>query len=683
MNRLFQRVAGAALAGAVFGPICLVVTHAFRPTIAFEMDRDLPAFASGFYPVERSGEHRFVWTSPRAAMRLAGLDRRQRWECAVWVRSARPDPALPQPDLDVAVDGVRVAVVRVANDEREVRIPVPPRPGQPGAVLTLTTSAPFVPGGGDRRELGVQIRRLVCYPAGGGLVLPPGRAVRAAVLGAAAFGALFGLAATTVAGAVGGTVLVAAAQTYPLVTVAGAYGRLPTTQVWLAVWIALLTAIALVGGQRLTGRRMSGAARFVLVFSGASLYLKLLALLHPAKPIVDAIFHAHRFEAVLAGHFFFTQLSTSATPFPYAIGLYLFAAPWALVIRDHVALLRVVVTASEVLAGALLYVAVARVWRDRLVGALGVALFHLVPIAYVVVGHANLTNAFGQSVALVTMLTVVLWVDRPSHVGRLTVLTLLATLGLLSHVGTMVILLSTLLAAALVFFWKGGPDLRGAAQCVLAAAILAVGLATVLYYGHFREVYAEQLGRAFAGITGPSTQQNAPAAGAGGAAVHVAEAGQRPRAAGVDAEASPSAAPGDRPRLGRTFIPLHLRAADAVVQTIANTGWPMILLGAVGIWQVWRRGARDRLALVLAAWALVWLVLVASAVVVPVDRRYQQDAWEFIARVEHTASPAAVVLAACGAAWAWRAGGGLRIAAAVLLLGALGVGVRAWAGWLA
>jgi hypothetical protein len=40
----------------------------------------------------------------------------------------------------------------------------------------------------------------------------------------------------------------------------------------------------------------------------------------------------------------------SGVEFPYAIGLYVTAAPWASLTRDHVLLLRVVVARAHVLA---------------------------------------------------------------------------------------------------------------------------------------------------------------------------------------------------------------------------------------------------------------------------------------------------------------------------------------------
>jgi hypothetical protein len=65
-----------------------------------------------------------------------------------------------------------------------------------------------------------------------------------------------------------------------------------------------------------------------------------------------------------------------------------------------------------------------------------------------------------------------------------------------------------------------------------------------------------------------------------------------------------------------------------------------------------------------------------------VDMRYQQDAWEFIGRVEHATYPAAVILAASGAVWAWRAGIVGRLLSAVLLVAAVIPAMHAWHGWI-
>ena len=660
MIRSIPRAVAVALVGALAGPVFLLLMYGISPGFQLMLDRELPAIASGFYPAERGDGDPFVWTSRRAGVSLVGLDRRSAWSCSVRFRGARPDPAMPQPDLQLALDGVTVAVRAATNDFQEVEVTAPARPLKPGLDLTITSSPTFVPGGSDLRELGVQVTRLACRPAGAWTVLPPRGALGSSAGAGATFGAAFALTGMTAGSAMGAAALIAAGQAFPLSTGASPYGADQGTMIWLAVWIAFL----MLAGQKVvetwTRQPFRNTARFVIAVSAGVLYLKLLVLFHPSKSLVDAVFHAHRLEWVLAGRFYFTQLSTSATPFPYAIGLYLFAAPWSVLTSNHVALLRVVVCTSEVVTGALLYLMIVRTWGDRLAGAVAVALVNFVPVSYAVVGHANLTNAFGQSVALAVVAAVTLWDPRQGRLWQLIGVTLLATLGFTSHVTTFALLLATLLGVAFCYRWMGGAALRAPARLVLLATTIGVVLSIVLYWGHFGAVYRTQFERMRAGTVAGAAPTQAP-----GAVVN-----------------RPAHAPDDAPALGRSYIPLRGRVAAALSETAANIGWPILLLALVGAWRLWVRGGRDRLVLVLVAWGVACLGFVVLSVLTPVETRFQQDAWEFIGRVEHATYPAAVILAAHGAVWAWRAGTALRFASGALLLGAVIIGVRMWTAWL-
>jgi hypothetical protein len=276
-----------------------------------------------------------------------------------------------------------------------------------------------------------------------------------------------------------------------------------------------------------------------------------------------------------------------------------------------------------------------------------------------VVGHANLTHAFGQSVALATMAAVTIWtLDRAQRAEWVGVV-LLATLGLISHITTFLLLLATLVATAAFYRWVGGPALRVPARRVVLVTVTALVLAVVLYWGHFGAVYQAQWDRLRAG----------------GA---VAASTQTPAVTGEEGAASAAATPA----LGRSAIPLSGRITGALAQTATNIGWPILALAVVGAWRLWSGGVRDRLVCVLLAWGAVCLSFVALSVVAPGGVKYQQDAWEFIGRVEHAAYPAAVILAAYGAIWAWRAGTAWRAASIALMLGAVVTGTRAWAAWL-
>ena len=395
-----------------------------------------------------------------------------------------------------------------------------------------------------------------------------------------------------------------------------------------------------------------------MVVSASAFYLKLIFLLHPDKDIVDAVFHAHRLDWVLAGRFYFTQLSTSATPFPYAIGLYVFSAPWTLLTDNHVMLLRLVVCASEAVAGALLYPLILRAWGDRATGVTAVLLFHLLPLPYAVIGNANLTNAFGQSAALVTMVAAIGWPLKPRGALALAGLIVLTSLAFLSHVGTLAFLLPTLLILAALFLVVGGRARRKPALQVLAATGLALALAVALYYGHFGSVYRPHVEKARSAVAETFGMRSAPVSPA------VESTRQEPRSPAV------------------RKAPLELGVRGALRQTWFSIGWPIILLALAGAWSLAVRRQVDALVIGLGAWFTASLIFLGWSALRTVDPLYVQDAWEFIGRVELAMSPAAAVLAARGAAWGWRAGPVSRAAAVLLVAAAVRVAAGALGAWI-
>jgi hypothetical protein len=641
MIRTVMRVLIAMAAGAAAGASCVIAAYARHPALTLEMDRDLPRrVAAGFYPVERGGETTFAWTSKRADVTLKGLSRASEWICTVAVRGGRADPAT-QPVVDVAVDGISTATAAATNEFRDVVVRVPSR-ATPGLTLSISSSRTIVPGPSDPRELGVQVDRVVCGPSTFRLIFPPRGVARAAALGAAAFGGAIAIAGSTVWIAVPAAIVIAVAQALPLSAGAAPYIGFADRAVLLAVWIAVLAAAMVAALDRWRINPLTGAARFVVLFSGVALYLKLLGLLHPSKLLVDAVFHAHRLEWVLGGRYFFTQPMPGGVSFPYAIGLYVFAAPWSAFTNDHVTLLRVVVCAAEVVAGALLYPVIASAWGIRGAAAIAVVLFSVVPLPYGLVGNANLTNAFGQSVALATVMTASMLSTRP---GRgLVVFFGLCALAFLSHVSTFALLGVTLTALTLFYWWSGGATLSRTAWTIAGATLVAALLAVVIYYGHFTEVYRTAL-----------RVRSAPAA-------------QGPEGPAVPTV--PAAPP----------ISLGDRVGNALTFTVAAIGWPILVLAGIGVWRVWAERLRDRAVYVIAAWAVAYVAFLGVAVM-RVDAPFQRYAAEFFGRVLFATYPAAVMLAACGSAWAWRAGWAGRGVTVVLLGAAVRLGVQHWAGW--
>jgi hypothetical protein len=125
--------------------------------------------------------------------------------------------------------------------------------------------------------------------------------------------------------------------------------------------------------------RLSAAAIGVVAISLAACYLKLLMLLHPNMPIGDGVFHAHRFEYVLGGRFYFTSVTPDNYAFPYPIFLYIAAAPFSWLADntfERLALLRIVATVSDAAVATLVYWMIVRATSDRLAGIAGVIWYH-------------------------------------------------------------------------------------------------------------------------------------------------------------------------------------------------------------------------------------------------------------------------------------------------------------------
>ena len=665
MNWAVARAAILAAAGVAAGAIAVVVAYSWHPGIAFEMDRDLPrSLAAGFYPVERSGDLTFAWTSRRADIKLPAINRRRDWVCALRFRGARSDPST-QPTVDVTVDGISAASVTATNDFQDIEVPLASRASAQGAVVSLTSSRTIVPGPSDSRELGVQVDRIVCHPAGGLFNLPPPPTVRDAALASAVFGAAFALAGVSIPVASAATLLVAAIQSVPLSAGPAPYVGFAGDMLWFAVWIALLmvgvvkllelSAFRLAWkpestrgaetpwlprlGGRLSSPALNDAARIAVMCSAAALYVKLLGLLHPSKLPVDAVFHAHRFEWVMSGKYFFTQPMPGGVSFPYAIGLYVFAAPWSAFTHDHVTLLRVVVCTARIVAGALLYPLIVKAWNDRVAAVLAVVLLSLVPLVYGLVGNANLTNAFGEAVALATIATVSIMPSR--SYWALGIFFLLSSLAFLSHVSTFALLGVTLTALCILYRWRGGPALRWIAWSIAAVTIVAGLFAVVVYYGHCIDVYRTAL---------------------------------RVRAAGAAALSTPPSSTAVQSLGGRAF--------DALGFAVAAIGWPMWVLALVGSWRVWVNGVRDRAAFAVLAWAVACAAFLGVALM-RVDAPFQRYAAEFFGRVLLATSPGVVILAARGASWQWHRGTPARIASAVLLLCCAVLALQSWLAWFA
>lgn len=624
-HRLGRALAAAVLA-APLGAAFTALFYAWHPALGIEFDRDPPRLVSGMYSAERDERAAltFAWSGPDVALRIPGLDRRLDWRLELRVRGARPVVA-DNPDISIFADGLPLLTHHTALAFEDLRVTIPAHPEQRrGVVITMRSSATFVPGPSDRRALGVMLDRIVLTPSGP--VLPPPAALGGAALAAACMGAAIAALGVTAGSAVGGAALVGAGAAALIARGFGPFTTFPFLAARLGAAIALAVIAMCILVERLRRTPLRNTARFAAAFTASALFLKLLVLLHPDMPIGDALFHAHRFQGVLGGNLFFTSIAPGGYAFPYPPGFYLFAGMFAGLVRrgaSDVVLLRILACSVDAVAGLLLYGAITRVSKDRLAGAIAVAVYQLTPLDFGIMTTGNLTNAFAQSVAVACAVLMASAALRLERVSMTVALGALLTVAYLSHTSTLAILFVATLTTAALFRLRGGPALKSPAAAVALASAAAAALAIAVYYSHFLQTYQSELGR-----LSRETASAAP------------DAGGR----GIFARAS--------------TVPYYLRV---------YFGLPIVALSIIGAWHMVRRGATDRLTLTVAGWMLSCAIFLVVGVLTPLDMRY------YLAAI-----PALAILSGIGASYSWQAGPSWRAFAGVLLAAAAVAGIRNW-----
>jgi hypothetical protein len=623
MNRLPAAVAFHALLGAAAGAAALLLFYGVNPTLSTDLsETPPPRQVSGLYPVERDGPSglTFAWTGETFAIRLPGLDRRTDWRLIIRMRGARANPA-DNPDVTFTVDGNRVLTYRASAGFEGVIVPVPARADRRGAFIAAQSSSTIVPGPSDPRSLGVMLDSISLRA--NGWVTPPRHALIDLAIAGASTGAAIAL--------VGAAPMISGAAVVVVVTglaalVARGFGPFTEYADLLSrasVWFCALTVVTMAAIRAVRRVPWSVSARFVAGFSAAAALLKLAVLLHPDMPVGDAMFHAHRFQYVLGGNLYFTSIAPGNYSFPYAPGLYVFAMPFADLVRrgsGDMALLRTIVISIDALAATMLYLAPARAGSPR-TGAIAVVFYHLMPLEFRIATVGNLTNAFAHALSVISFALLGAYTGSHRNLWYPALLIAVLACAFLSHTSTFAVvsLAGLLIAACFVFAsnsaWRWNGIAVGAA--VLAASVVAIAL----YYGHFLETYRTEWAR----ISG-ETVAAAPA-------------------------------PGGRSILQRvSSVPRYLSI---------YFGIPTLALAACGF--VIMRRRRDPLALAVAGWTAACLFFLAVGLVTPVDMRYYL-----------TAIPALAVVAAASAdAW-WTRGRIWRLLAALLFAWSVAIGVQTW-----
>lgn len=535
------------------------------------------AWFTGFYPAEQTPEGApFRWSSRTATVHIPTLVRSVPYRASIRVRAGRPDPALPRPYLTLTVDGAPAARTLVTNAPQNVIANLPPR-AEPGMTLGLVADT-FVPGPSDRRTLGVILDAITIAPAEGWRMPIPPRVLRRAIPAAAAYGLAAALCAVPLLPGVVVALLGALAHAWLLSH--GAAFLTPYAGDLLELGVVALAAATAVAGLA-SGRLRSSAypewpiGAFIVILAGL---VKLAVFYHPAARVGDALFHAHRFEWVMAGRYFFTSITPRPYyEFPYPIALYVLAAPLGRLVHDHVLLLRAVTVTTDTAVAFLLYLLVRRYWQDRTTALAAAALYNLAPINAQALCTGNLTNVFGQAALTFAMAFLILRSSVGHATASLIGTMLLLAIAFLSHFSTLAVGCALVVATIAALSFAANAVERRSRLWIAAALALATALSYGLYYAHFHAVYRAQLGRIGAGEGRTLARSMAAPAGA---------------------------------KL-RTFL----------LFTGLNYGSLLLVTAAAGLAQLAIRHRRDPLTLALWAWLLTTVGFAVLGVVTPLELR--------------------------------------------------------------
>lgn len=304
------RIASAAaiiLGGVAF---LLFFSAYLRSPLTIPLRTDQRIVRQGFYSVERNKDHIFAWTGPHAEFTVPAVDRSIDWRVTIEIKVWRPR-GVPLPNVRIGVDGVTVTEQMLKGDVALAATAVR-RTDASGITVSIDTTPAFEPGPRDKRKLGVAIASMTLEPIGGAPRVPlraAANGVAAIVIVATAVAAL-GVPSLWVAAF---AIFVAWGEAALLTRGVGPYAQYPSQVLVLATALGSGLLAAVWSVEKLRRQKLSAAAIGVVAICLMACYLKLLMLLHPDMPIGDGVFHAHRFEYVLAGRLYFTSLTPDCT----------------------------------------------------------------------------------------------------------------------------------------------------------------------------------------------------------------------------------------------------------------------------------------------------------------------------------------------------------------------------------
>jgi hypothetical protein len=489
--------------------VVLALAYQVRPsyTIVAGSPTDAPYWRDIHQDEEDPAHQQYRWTTPHTLLYLQGVGGGA-YRVAFDLTGSRP-AGFPPPQVRISAGGQTLAALQPGPARARYEVHVPASATPDGDLrVTVETTNPFSPPG-DKRQLGVVVYGVQIDPVGRDLALPPLDTWLPFTASAGLLALLLGLAGW------GPGVVRAGGIAWALALA----GFLLWDRLWITLIPGVLVQVLLIAGllllllgplwrllYRAGGIRWPEAEqRGLLAIYGLAFVARMAGQLHPQIKIIDLLFHAHRFDDVLAGRLLFTIKSnewggheTFYLPTPYV-----FMLPLQWLLNDELLTIRLFTVALDTACVFLVYYLAKRAFGDGRAGLLAAGLLVTLPQAVLPFSWGITANLFGQFVGLAAIAIAVGCYERLTRPGPWLVLVGVLTAAMLSHPGNVQLTGALMGGAIVVWAWGSGIGRRGTgafalgsrkAWLALAAALVAsVLIAYVGYYSHFVASQLQQL----------------------------------------------------------------------------------------------------------------------------------------------------------------------------------------------
>lgn len=497
-NALYFLRAPLILGAVAFLAVSLVFQLPYTYVLEMENVPDRALLGNDIFNTDTLDGHTFRWTGRNGEITLPALTSGE-WKMQLVLDGWQPErPAT----VRFFANGQRIANFRTtgAPETRQANFQITAFDGDGQLEIRSSVFKPSEFGSPDLRTLGIRIDRLEAAAVGGGLRFPPLSYVLPLTLTVVAVSATLqrlrfswwvvvgtGLALTLVFAWV-----IASYRIFLNAQLIGALG----VGLFVCVLFCLLGLPLLARLYRRVGVETSQTAlRGLGVILSAAFLIKFVGVLYPLIRIPDLLYHAHRFEGVMAGQMFFLQQARefSGLETVYPPAFYLFLLPFGAFV-DHVLLVQLVPLALQSIGALVLFYLARKQGMGERAALIAVFVYSFAPITFILMAWGTYSNTFSQELFL---LALTVWFVAPWQQfrwGAALVLIFLFTVLFLSHasMSAQVAVFGGLLLLGMVVtkqvVWR---RVGLTAGILVGALVLAVALFYSDFVGKFQQDLAD------------------------------------------------------------------------------------------------------------------------------------------------------------------------------------------------